>query len=330
MITRNESHAPVAGVLGRSVAALVGAVVIVAMQCASAVAADAPLATLDLATKAGADAVQGNWRYSDVDIVAARFPAADAEGKPNGPEAATYDFTPHAGARDFDDSQWQGIAPESLAARRGHGRLSFNWYRVRLTLPESIDGVAIAGKAVELAVRLDDYAEVWIDGELARPFGSTGASVIAGWNALNRVTLSRHARPGQQVQVAIFGINGPISDAPTNYVFVREARLEILPGREVPVALTPREVNVQVTRLDPAMDRIVSRNPKLYKLAEGFDFTEGPIWSRREHVLYFSDPNRNRIYRYAPPESLTVFKEHSGYDGPDIACLLYTSDAADE
>jgi hypothetical protein len=35
------------------------------------------------------------------------------------------------------------------------------------------------------------------------------------------------ARPGKVYQVAIFGINGPISALPSNAIFLREAILEI-------------------------------------------------------------------------------------------------------
>jgi gluconolactonase len=82
----------------------------------------------------------------------------------------------------------------------------------------------------------------------------------------------------------------------------------------------PQEVNVHVERLDAAIDRIVPPNAKLYKLAEGFQFTEGPIWIRDGGYLLFSDPNANRIYAYDPKRaSLAVYREHSGYEGADIA-----------
>ena len=60
-------------------------------------------------------------------------------------------------------------------------------------------------------------------------------------------------------------------------------------------------------------------NPKIYKLAEGFIFTEGPIWVRDGGYLLFSDPNNNTIYKYTPDGQLSVFREKSGYRGADIA-----------
>ena len=81
---------------------------------------------------------------------------------------------------------------------------------------------------------------------------------------------------------------------------MREAKLEFYKGGIVPVAITPSEVNVEVIRKDPAIDAIVPPNPKIFKLAEGFKFTEGPVWDRKGGYLLFSDPNNNTIYKYSP------------------------------
>jgi gluconolactonase len=163
---------------------------------------------------------------------------------------------------------------------------------------------------------------VWVDGEIARSIGQRGGSVIGGWNAPNRVVAAREVEPGREIQIALFGGNGPISDPPANFVWVREARLAFHPTPDPgPFAIPPAEVNVEVVRLDPRIDRIVPQNPKLWKLAEGFQFTEGPLYLRDREVLLFSDPNANRIYEYDPAGggSLRVFRERSGYDGADVA-----------
>jgi gluconolactonase len=54
----------------------------------------------------------------------------------------------------------------------------------------------------------------------------------------------------------------------------------------------------------------------VFKLAEGFKFTEGPVWVG--DGLLFSDPNANTIYKYSKTGDLTVFKTPSGYFGADI------------
>jgi gluconolactonase len=244
----------------------------------------------------------------------------DAQGQPTGAPAVTWDYTPHAGVRDFDDTGWEKIDPTTLALRRGHGRISFNWYRLLITVPEQIDGAPTAGTTAYLETSLDDYAEVWVDGELPRLTGQNGGSVVAGWNATNRLVIGRNVKPGQKIQLAVFGINGPISDPPANFIWMRRAKLTFEKGEGVPLAVPAQEVNVRVVRLDPALDAIVPANPKIFKLAEGFQFTEGPVWSRDGGYLLFSDPNANRIYAYEPKGgTLSLFRPNSGYEGADIA-----------
>ena len=283
-----------------------------------------PAATVDLTTDEGLKTVGGVWRYSDTRIVETDFRAPGSDGQPTGAPVKTYDYAPHAGGADFDDSRWATVAPTALQERRGAGRLSFNWYRVRLTVPERVGGFETAGSTIVFQTALDDYAEVWVDGELARSLGQRGGSVVGGWNAPNRLVVGRDVRPGQQIQLAVFGINGPVSATPTNFIWVREARLEFFKGGAAPLAITPSEVNVEVERKDPAIDAIVGPNPKIYKLAEGFKFTEGPVWVNRDGgFLLFSDPNANRIYRYKPDGNeagrLEVFRDPSGYAGADVA-----------
>ena len=184
-----------------------------------------------------------------------------------------------------------------------------------------VNDVELAGATAVFETSIDDYAEIWVDGELARAPGQSGGSVVKGWNAANRLIINRSVQPGQKIQLAIFGANGPLSNPPTNYIYMREAKLEFYKGGVVPVAITPSEVNVEVLRKDPAIDAIVPPNPKIFKLAEGFKFTEGPVWDRKGGFLLFSDPNNNTIYKYSPEGNghLAVFRNKSGYEGADIA-----------
>ena len=165
-----------------------------------------------------------------------------------------------------------------------------------------------------LELVLDDYAEIWVDGKLPLVLGQTGGQLIKGFNAPNRVVLSRDARPGQQIQLAIFGINGPVSQPPANFIWVRSATLDFYPpGRSGGTAGAPRAGRPA----DAALDRIVPPGARLEKLAGGFQFTEGPVWHPDGYLL-FSDPNANTIYRWSPEGSVSVFRTKSGYSGVDI------------
>ena len=284
-----------------------------------------PEATIDLATNEGAKLVKGEWRYSDTRITEVDFKAPGADKQPTGKPIKTYDYEPKAGVADFDDAKWEVIAAHSLMDRRSTGRLCFNWYRIKITVPARVGDFDTNGATVVFQTALDDYAEVWVDGELSRHLGQMGGSVISGWNAPNRLVIGRDIKPGQQIQLAVFGINGPISNPPTNFIWVREAKLEFYRDSvKGPYSLTPSEVNVQVIKHDPeAIEKIVGPNPKIFKLAEGFKFTEGPIWIPDGEHLLFSDPNSNTIYKFTPNGNevgkLEIFRSPSGYSGADIA-----------
>lgn len=294
------------------------------LAAAASGASDLPTAAVDLMTSAGAASVGATWRVSDATPVPVDFYAPGADGQPGATLAQTWDIAPRAGGVGFDDSSWPVVSPEALATRRGAGRLSFVWYRLELTIPETLAGVASAGKRLELEAIVDDAAEIWVDGELRRCPGQAGGTMLAGWGAPNRVVLTHAATPGQKLHVAVFGVNGPLSGSPTNYVWMKSARLELFapaPGDQTAHAVTPAcEENLAIERFDPEAETLFGRNPKLYLVAEGLTFAEGPVWSPADGgALLFSDPNENRIYRWSANEGLSVFRESSGYRGADVA-----------
>jgi gluconolactonase len=286
-----------------------------ALAAAAPLPADVPKASIDLATADGVRLVGGAWRYHDARVTDIDFRAAGPDGKPSAAANRTWDIEPHAGGTDFDDSRWETIAPTTLDARRSGGKLCFSWYRIRVTLPERVGDFDVTGSTVVFETVVDDYAEVWVDGQLPRELGQRGGNLVAGWNAANRVVVAREARPGQVVQLAVFGINGPISDTPPNYVWVRSAKLLF---HKVPRAIAPLPVATDVRRVDPALDAIVPLDARIEKVAEGFTFGEGPVWLP-EGALLFSDPNENKIWKWTPDNTLSLFLDASGYAGADIA-----------
>ena len=55
----------------------------------------------------------------------------------------------------------------------------------------------------------------------------------------------------------------------------------------------------------------VAETAALRVVADGFTFTEGPIWHPREHWLMFSDIARSRQWRWSEVEGLTLFRQPS-------------------
>jgi gluconolactonase len=279
-----------------------------------------PDAIVDLQTDEGAALVGGRWRYSDARVEEIDFVAIAGRGTtdPLGPGTVpnrTYDVVPHAEAADFDDADWETLAPADTTRRRANGRVCFNWYRIDVTIPGRIGDLDPTGATVVFEAVVDDYAEVWVDGELPLVLGSTGGQVAAGFNAPNRVVLTHDARPGDRFTIAVFGVNGPISASPRNYIWMRTATLDVYaPGRTVAVEPVDRHVD----RADTRLDAIVPADVRAERVAGGFEFTEGPVWAGAAGLL-FSSPNTNAIYRLEPDAGrVSVFRSKSGYTGVDI------------
>jgi gluconolactonase len=268
---------------------------------------------VDLRTAEGAAMVGADWRYADASIGPVEFVAVGADLGPSGPPTITYDVDPHAEAPGFDDSEWRRLAPAELELRLGNGLVCANWYRTDVTIPGRVGDFDPTGSTVLFEVVIDDYAEVWVDGQLPKHLGDTGGQVASGFNAPNRVMLTRDARPGQTFSLAVFGINGPLSARPHNYIWARSATLDFYSADR---AATGEPAEVLVRARDRRLDGVVRPSARLERIATGFEFTEGPVWA--DGGLLFSAPNTNTIYRWSPEGRVTVFRTKSGYSGPDI------------
>src|SRR5262245_36849071 len=71
----------------------------------------------------------------------------------------------------------------------------------------------------------------------------------------------------------------------------------------------------KVERLDPRFDKLVPKDAVIEKLAEGFAWTEGPVWVPKGGYLLFSDIPNNRICKWQEGKGVSDFLKPSGYDG---------------
>jgi hypothetical protein len=180
-----------------------------------------PAHVVDLMTASGSALFGARWKAKEAKIV--ECPAlSDAM-----PEfTATYDIDPHAELAGFDDSAWPDVPATELGAKRGGGMVSFFWFRATLTMPVEAAGFATEATKAVLTVNVDDYAEVWVNGALPRAAGRPSPAAIQGFNMPNRLVLRDSVVPGERFEVAVFAINGPISAAPANFLWFREAKVE--------------------------------------------------------------------------------------------------------
>jgi len=160
---------------------------------------------LDLNKSADRQQVKGQWKVGQGLV----------PGEPNEGLTAQLRGCP-ARLADFNDSGWEVCG--NVRESRSVG-FTFAWYRIAVELPARVDGVDVAGSRVWFETNIDNYGEVWVDGQIDR---STG--VIVGLNAPHRVEVSGSAVPGARHIIAVLVANGPLGE-PRGGIFMRYATL---------------------------------------------------------------------------------------------------------
>ena len=68
-----------------------------------------------------------------------------------------------------------------------------------------------------------------------------------------------------------------------------------------------------IDRIDPALDTIVDVDAKAEVIAEGFEWSEGPLWVESEQMLLFSDVPKNTVYKWTEENGTEIYLQPSGY-----------------
>jgi len=71
----------------------------------------------------------------------------------------------------------------------------------------------------------------------------------------------------------------------------------------------------KIERLDPSLDTIISKDARIDLVAEGFNWSEGPVWQPKGQKLLFSDVPENKIYQWNDIDGLSLYMSPSGYTG---------------
>ncbi len=72
-----------------------------------------------------------------------------------------------------------------------------------------------------------------------------------------------------------------------------------------------------IERIDPALDAIIQNDPKVEVIADGFEWSEGPVWIKEQNMLLFSDVPTNTIYKWTAEKGKEVYLTPSGYTGTE-------------
>ncbi len=285
-------------------------------------AVDKPFAVADLKATDGAALLKAKWFVQPADIINTSFkqPGPGTNGDqlklyPTGAAIQTNQLHPQIGAGDFENG-FKPIAATELENRQGTGLFSFVWYKTEFTIPGNIGTTSTKDMTAVFEITVDDYSEIWVNGKQQQSFGQSGNGVIAGYNTRNRVVLTNHATGGEKFVIYILAINGAMGKLPDNYIWVRNAVVDFYKNG-LPVKKEWADVG-KIYTINQQLNKIITAGTKVEKVADGFSFTEGPVWHPDGYLL-FSDPNTNTIYRYDPStHNITVYMSHSGYSGADI------------
>lgn len=72
-----------------------------------------------------------------------------------------------------------------------------------------------------------------------------------------------------------------------------------------------------IEKSDPALDALLSPDAKAEIIAEGFEWSEGPLWIEKENMLLFSDVPMNTIYKWTEKNGKEIYLKPSGYTGTE-------------
>ena len=70
-----------------------------------------------------------------------------------------------------------------------------------------------------------------------------------------------------------------------------------------------------IVRIDPRVDGIIPHGAKLEILANGHEWTEGPLWVPALRAVLYSDIPKNAIYRWSENTGASLWLKPAGYTG---------------
>jgi gluconolactonase len=72
----------------------------------------------------------------------------------------------------------------------------------------------------------------------------------------------------------------------------------------------------EVERTDPALDGLIPAGARPEVLAEGFEWSEGPVWVPELKAVLFSDVPKNVVHKWSEAGGLSEYLAPSGYTSP--------------
>lgn len=72
-----------------------------------------------------------------------------------------------------------------------------------------------------------------------------------------------------------------------------------------------------IERIDKDLDKLIKQDAKVEIIAEGYEWTEGPVWIDQYKMLLFSDIPKNTVYKWTEAKGAELYLTPSGLTGND-------------
>lgn len=79
----------------------------------------------------------------------------------------------------------------------------------------------------------------------------------------------------------------------------------------------PRAGTGKIDFIDNELSSLINKDAKVEIIAEGFEWSEGPVWLEKQQMLIFSDVPANIIYKWTEAKGKEVYLTPSGYTGSE-------------
>jgi gluconolactonase len=79
----------------------------------------------------------------------------------------------------------------------------------------------------------------------------------------------------------------------------------------------PKPGSGEIEFIDNELSGLINKDAKVEIIADGFEWSEGPLWLDKQQMLIFSDVPKNMIYKWTEAKGKEVYLTPSGYTGSE-------------
>jgi sugar lactone lactonase YvrE len=77
--------------------------------------------------------------------------------------------------------------------------------------------------------------------------------------------------------------------------------------------MVKRTIEMRIEKLDNQFDTLIAPDTMIEQIADGFTFTEGPLWNSRGNFLLFSDIPESKIFKWSEKNGVEIYRQISHF-----------------